>query len=335
MIVSARAHARAGLAGNPSDGYYGRVVAFPIRNFCAWITVWDSAVLNIMASPHHDTRRFDSLQTLAGHTRRLGYYGGIRLLLATCTRFYEHCQEHGIPLPERNFTLSYTTDIPRQVGLAGSSAIIVAALKALMAFYGLDEAAIPRHILPNLALGVEREELAIASGLQDRVVQVYDQLVYMDFAERLLTSRGYGDYEPLAVPLPAFGLAMSTDTRESGTILSDLRFRWGRGDPETHRLIGELALCADQTRQALLAGDQASLGEVMNHNFSLRRQLLGDEVIGKPTLAMIEIAQEMGVPACLPGSSGSVLCLLPDEASAAALEQRYQKRGFRFVRVQA
>ena len=334
MIVSARAYARAGLAGNPSDGYHGRVVAFPVRNFSARVTVWDSAVLNIIASPQHDARRFDSLADLAGSTRRLGYYGGVRLLLAACKRFCEFCAEREIALAEKNFTLSYTTDIPRQVGLAGSSAIIVAALKALMGFYGLGEKDIPKPVLANVALSVERDELLIAGGLQDRAVQVYDRLVYMDFAEEIMREQGYGRYEPLeGAALPAFALAISGDARESGTILSDLRFRWERGDPETRRLLSEMATCADDARRALLEGDTPALGEAMTRNFDLRRRLLGDAVIGAPTLRMIEIARAAGVPAKLPGSSGSVLCLLEGEEQADDLERRYREAGCEFVRV--
>jgi glucuronokinase len=45
---------------------------------------------------------------------------------------------------KRNFTLKYDTNIPRQVGLAGSSAIVAATLKCLMAFFNLTEADMPK-----------------------------------------------------------------------------------------------------------------------------------------------------------------------------------------------
>jgi glucuronokinase len=54
------------------------------------------------------------------------------------------------------------------VGLAGSSAIIVATLRCLMEFYDVD---IPPEVQPSLALSVERDELKIGAGLQDRVIQ--------------------------------------------------------------------------------------------------------------------------------------------------------------------
>lgn len=46
-----------------------------------------------------------------------GYYGGVRLLMSTCKVFLNYCKENNIDLHNRNFTLSYDTNIPRQVEL--------------------------------------------------------------------------------------------------------------------------------------------------------------------------------------------------------------------------
>src|SRR5207248_715772 len=106
------------------------------------------------------------------------------------------CNRHAIPLHDRNFSVRYHSDIPRQVGLAGSSAIIVATLRCLMDFY---EVPIPLEVQPSLALAVETEELGITAGLQDRVIQVFEGLVFMDFApEKMREQAGFlpGSYEP-------------------------------------------------------------------------------------------------------------------------------------------
>ena len=66
----------------------------------------------------------------------------------------------------------YDTNIPRQVGLAGSSAIVTAAFRCLMQFYCLRDLDIPRKLQPQFVLDVETQELQINAGLQDRVVQV-------------------------------------------------------------------------------------------------------------------------------------------------------------------
>lgn len=97
-----------------------------------------------------------------------GYYGGIRLIKATIKRFVEYCQERDIQLHNRNFSVRYETNIPRQVGLAGSSSIIVATLRCLMEYY---EVQIPLEIQPTFVLAVEIEELGITAGFQDRVIQ--------------------------------------------------------------------------------------------------------------------------------------------------------------------
>jgi glucuronokinase len=92
---------------------------------------------------------------------------------ATCCALLAYCRQHNVSLPQlsHGFTMSYTTDIPRQVGLAGSSAIVVAALQCLLTWMGLGEAHVPKRHRPTIALEAERM-LGITAGLQDRVIQV-------------------------------------------------------------------------------------------------------------------------------------------------------------------
>lgn len=44
-----------------------------------------------------------------------GYYGGVRLVMAICKVFFKYCKDNKIDLHKGNFTLSYDTNIPRQV----------------------------------------------------------------------------------------------------------------------------------------------------------------------------------------------------------------------------
>jgi len=192
MILQNTTYARVGLMGNPSDGYFGKTLAFLVRDFSATVTVWESPSLSIIPHSRHDPTTFESLEELTDVALRDGYYGGLRLLFATCKKFSEYCSTHGISVPSKNFTITYETNIPRQVGLGGSSAIIAAALKCLMSFYELTDADIPKPLQPSLVLSVELEELDIAAGLQDRVIQVYGGLVYMDFDRELMEQHGHG-----------------------------------------------------------------------------------------------------------------------------------------------
>jgi glucuronokinase len=175
MIIETRAYARAGLLGNPSDGYFGKTISIIVRNFGAVVTLYESPSL-VIEEQDEDTNRFSSIYRLSEQVSLTGYYGGARLLKAAIKKFCDYCEKNLIRLDNKNFTLRYQSSIPRQVGLAGSSAIITATIKALMQFYHVT---IPQPLLPTLILEVEKEELCINAGLRT-VIQVYEGCVYMD-----------------------------------------------------------------------------------------------------------------------------------------------------------
>ena len=122
-IIHKRAYARAGLLGNPSDGYNGKTISISVRNFWAEAVLYEWDTLEIVLA-EDDRARFSTISDLAKDVERHGYYGGIRLVKATIKRFVDYCARRGWKLHDRNFSVRYTTNIPRQVGLAGSSAII-------------------------------------------------------------------------------------------------------------------------------------------------------------------------------------------------------------------
>ena len=90
----------------------------------------------------------------------MGIMVAFDFLKATIKRFHDHCKEHSIAADfEKKFKVTYTSNIPQQVGLtAGSSAIITATFRALMDFHGVS---IDQPVLPNLIREVETQELSI------------------------------------------------------------------------------------------------------------------------------------------------------------------------------
>ncbi len=198
QIIRQQGFARAGLIGNPSDGYHGKTISFLVKDFHADAILYEWEDLELILS-QEDRSRFGSVRELARDVRLHGYYGGVRLVKATIKKFVDFCLKHGLPLHERNFSIRYESNIPRQVGLAGSSAIIVATLRALMEFYGVQ---IPLHLQPSLALSVETDELGIVGGLQDRVIQAYGGLVYMDFAREVMREEGGYRFGVVRTPGP-------------------------------------------------------------------------------------------------------------------------------------
>ncbi len=328
MIIKKQTKARIGLIGNPSDAFYGKTIAFLFDNFSASCTLWESPVLEIIPN-REDRLKFEDIDDLVQDVRRKGYYGGVRLIKATIKKFREYCLREGIKLPRKNFSIEYDTSIPRGVGLGGSSAIITSVLRCLMGFYQVQ---IPPEIQPNLILSIEKEELNIQAGLQDRVVQVLGGIVYMDFSKEIMERQGYGKYEKLSVPLPDFFLAFRNEGEESGKFHSNLEFRYQRGEREVLKALRELAEITTQAKDALMRRDYSTLGELMDLNFELRRKLVGDEVIGERNLEMIKIARGLGSPAKFSGSGGGVVGLIRDNFEE--LKKAYRQKGYNIVKVQ-
>ena len=301
MIITAHAHARAGLVGNPSDGYFGKTISFIIRNFRATVRLWESPHFEILPT-HGDLARFESISEFLRDQKLHGYYGGLRLIKAAIKRFHDHFRQNDIELSSRNFTISYESDIPRLVGLSGSSAIIVATLRALMQFY---DVTIPLHLLPGLTLSVERDELGISAGLQDRVIQNYEGIVYMDFDRTLLETRGYGKYEPLRPPkMPPLYVAYDPARAEVSDIPHrNLRELFNRGDRTVVEAMQKYRELTDRGREALMSGDWDALHKVTNENFDLRRTIMS---IAPENLRMVEVARSTGASAKFAGSGGAI-----------------------------
>src|SRR5438034_10518748 len=106
MIITAHAHARAGLVGNPSDGYFGKTISFIIRNFRATVHLWESPHFEIVPS-HGDLAKFATVNDFLLDQKLHGYYGGMRLIKSAVKKFHEHCHRQGHELHGRSFTISY------------------------------------------------------------------------------------------------------------------------------------------------------------------------------------------------------------------------------------
>ena len=60
----------------------------------------------------HDSSAFASLDELTARTRIMGYYGGLRLLRATCKKFVERVRATcNVPL-HRGCRIAYDSNIP-------------------------------------------------------------------------------------------------------------------------------------------------------------------------------------------------------------------------------
>ena len=321
-IVKKHACARIGLLGNPSDGYFGKTISTTISNFRAEVVLYEWPELEVVLGKQ-DRCQFTRMQELVEDVQLNGLYGGLRLVKAAIKVFAQYCQNQGISLPEENFSLRYKTDIPRQVGLAGSSAIITAVFGALCDFYSIE---IQPQILANLILETETKEIGIAAGLQDRVCQVYNNLVYMDFNEKDFNKQGYGNYEILDQQLlPGLYLAYQSNLSEiSGIYHNNLRERWLQGDKDVIKAMERFAEIAQMGREAILAGDDSELDRLMNENFDLRADLTN---LDPSNMQMIETARKLGVSAKFAGSGGAVIGICRDKEILKQLKEKFAEIG--------
>lgn len=288
------AFARVALAGNPSDGYGGRTLAVVVPDFAA--------------TAHAQASEADSIRSPGP--------GGDELMRATLERF------RGRVGPPHPVELSCETTVPREVGLAGSSAIVIACARALCDLCGrrLDSDELARE-----ALAVEFEDLGIAAGLQDRVVQSREALVAMDFA----AEPRYEELDPALLP-PLFVAWHPEAASPSGVTHSALRARHAAGDTEVIGAMARLADLARAAREALIERDHGTFAACMDGSFDERRRIIEVDPL---TIAMVEAARSAGAAANSAGSGGAIVATLPGEESWIRIEERLHQLGASAIRL--
>lgn len=327
MIIESRAFARAGLLGNPSDGYFGKTISIIIRNFGASVSLYETPELRIEET-EEDLNTFHNIHHLSETVKLTGYYGGTRLIKAAIKKFVEYCDSNNIRVSNKNFTIRYRSSIPRQVGLAGSSAIVTATFNALMRFYEVD---IPKHILPTIILKVEAEELGINAGLQDRVIQVYEGCVFMDFEKDYLLANGFGKYQPVDPKLlPKLYLAYKVELgKVSGTVLNNIREKYDKGDSLVIDTLAELASLAEQGHKAVLDRDYVKLNKLIDYNFDLRCKIMN---ISPSNMELVNTARSCGASAKFSGSGGAIVGMYDDDEMLQKLIVNLRKINARVIK---
>lgn len=205
-----------------------------------------------------------------------------------------------------------------------------------MKFFNVTEKDIPKPEQAGFVLSVETEELGINAGLQDRVIQAYGGLVYMDFAKDIMDELGHGEYVELCPDLlPPLFLAYQADPSNSGKIHNDVRKRFDAGDPNVLAGMKKFGEITARGRAAIEKQDHAALADLMTENFELRRALYGDPALGAANIRMVEIANAHGAAAKFSGSGGAVVGCCRDPATFPALRNALEAEEFVVVQVVA
>ena len=175
-----------------------------------------------------------------------------------------------------------------------------------MEFYQID---IPLEAQPTFVLGVEQEELGITAGLQDRVIQAYEGLVFMDFdkaRERVVAGLPCYHYERLdPALLPPVYVAYHISMGEPTEIFHNaIRDRYNRGEALVVDAMTHFATLAADGREALLAGDHDRLAALIDENFDTRRRIYN---LAPWQIAQVETARRCGASAKFAGSGGAIV----------------------------
>lgn len=309
MTITTYSYPRAAVIGNPSDGYFGKTIAFVFDNFYARVELVPSEFLKIIPN-ERDQNEWKNLNDLFTKINQFGYYGGVRLIKAGLKKFVEFCNRESIVIAQKNFSISYFSNIPNRLGMAGSSAIITALFKAIFQFYQIE---VSKEKFANLVLSVELEELKIGAGLQDRVAQSFEQPVFMNFEKNFMDKNGFGQYQTFPKSwFPKFYIAYREASSEGSEVVhNNLRERWEKGNKEVVNAMLEFSKLTSSAFDFMKGGEAAKLRNLMDANFDLRKSIIN---ISKENLEMVVLARSTGASAKFTGSGGAIIGTYENES---------------------
>ncbi len=295
MIVSS-APGRCGIIGNPTDMYGGSVISCSTveRARC---TIMDSHSLVISVSGIVQPIRS------ADDMRLNGNYLDIPKAVLTYFR-----------LDHNNFRcrLSAGSDIPECAGLAGSTALVVAVLGAVLEKIGVQ---MDKFAIAETARKIEFGVMGIMCGYQDQHMASFGGLNYMDFRGK--EGLAQDENEPLATVEPLQGnaedlpivVAHTGIKHNSGVVHKSIRQRWEEGESavvEGYLRIAELARVG---KKAILNSDWQTLGALMNENHEIQRRLGGSGPQNDHLIGMAREHGALGAKLAGAGHGGTIVAL--------------------------
>jgi galactokinase/mevalonate kinase-like predicted kinase len=307
-MIRASAPGRAGIVGNPTDGYGGTVISCSLGERAAVeLTPAEETVLEIGGQQTAIRSRAD-LALDGGHTD---------IARAVLTLFEAEALE-------QPFHLRATTTIPMRAGLAGSTAMLVAILGAVLRLLDIP---LNRYEVAETARKIEFEIMGVTCGFQDQYMASFGGLNLMDFRgkdpHRPAADPIFATVEPLGSYVPELPLILANTgvQRHSGSVHKGLRERWLEGEQAVVEGYERIAALAREAKKALLAGDWICLGGAMNENHAIQRDLGGSGEANERLIAAALAAGAWGAKLAGAGHGGTVAVLHPEpETAARAME---------------
>jgi galactokinase/mevalonate kinase-like predicted kinase len=305
--VLCSAPGRAGIIGNPTDMYGGAVLS---------CSVGLRARVAITQASRTKSARVGSAPELlletAGQECRIAnrqdlHPRGDAFDLARAILDY-------LRLPPLACHVKYESEIPLRSGLAGSTALVVALLNALLVWQGQRS---NLYRLAERARYVELNYLKVVCGYQDAYMCTFGGVNYMDFGGKQFYRQAeaelFATIEPLAAHVShlPFVLAFTGVQHASSAVHKPLRERWLDGEMavvEGYKRITEIARLG---KKALILEDWPHLGRLMNENHAIQRDLGGS---GESNEWLVSAALRAGAPGAKlagAGDGGTIIALWP------------------------
>jgi galactokinase/mevalonate kinase-like predicted kinase len=287
---------RCGIIGNPTDMYGGAVLScsVPLR---AAVTLTPAPGLVLETNGEQcEIRSADDLRPRQD-----------RFDIARAILDYLH-------LPRLECKVEYDSEIPLRSGLAGSTALTVTLLRALLEWLGVR---IHLYQVAERARYIELNYLLVVCGYQDAYMTTFGGLNYMDFRGKQFYRRAeaelYATIESLApyVPELPFILGYTGVQHSSHAVHKPLRERWLEGDQAVVQGYERLTELARMGKKALIEGDWPGLGRLMNENHSIQRDLGGSGESNEILIAAARDAGALGAKLAGAGDGGTIIALWP------------------------
>lgn len=317
LVVSAPG--RANLIGNPSDQYGGCQVScsLPLR---ARVRMEASEETVLRCGEETQIVRSDADLALRGDLLDLG-----RAVLEATTRVSSRRAARRLP----HASIHYESEIPLRSGLAGSTALVVALLHALLTWRGERPGG---HLLAEAARHLERHDLGIVCGFGDQYMAVFGGLRFLEFRGKAHGAPGeesclatVEDLAPFVRELP-FVLAFTGVGHASSAVHAPIRERWLAGERTVVEGYERIAALGALGKRALLAGDHATLGAAMNENHAIQRDFGGSGASNERLIAAALAAGASAAKLAGAGQGGTIVALWTDP-DATPLERALRAAG--------
>ena len=221
--------------------------------------------------------------------------------------------------PSVAWEVHVASEIPVGHGLGSSAAFSVALVGALIRAAGAEPTA---EQLKLQAHALEREVHGNPSGVDDAVVSSRQPVWFI---------KG-GEVELLApVSRPALVLASSGEAGSTRRAVASVRARMAQDPAAFERLRDQAEALAGQGRQALMAGDWAGLGPVLNQNHALLQQVgVSTDQLDRLVTAA-RSAGALGAKLTGAGQGGFVLALVSGQDQRRAVARALGEAGAALV----